>query len=66
MTYKNAVEGQIVYIERRTQFNIWRDPVVFSHYYKLGFDLVHPNSAVIKDNGLPISVAIKNLYKEAI
>jgi hypothetical protein len=27
-------------------------------------DLVHPNSAVIRDNGLPIIVSIKNLYKE--
>jgi len=65
MAYRSAVEGQIVYIERQTKFAIWCDQVVFSHYFKSDPDLVHPNSAVIRDNGLPIIVSIKNLYKES-
>lgn len=62
MAYAGAKVGQVVYWA--TNPFVERDPVVFVRYYKDNKHLTHPNMAVINHNGVPIHVAIKNIYRK--
>lgn len=59
--YAGAKAGQMVY--HFTEVWKEREPVEFVRYYKDNKYLLHPNMAVISDNGVHIHVAIKNIYR---
>lgn len=60
--YKTAKPGQVIYYGK----NFWepRREVVFVRYYKDNKYLLHPNTAVVEEGGIQMSVDIKDIYRK--
>jgi hypothetical protein len=61
MTYRNAVEGQQVFVK----LNKWTDsePAIFVRYYKSSPFLKQPNKAAVMMRGVTFTLDVQDIYK---